>query len=132
MAMRKIKGFDPYERFHEVLAQEELDRRSNYRRTIEAMESVVPPERIQYLFYETLFQDDTARSVTDFLGIEPWPAKFDTIVNPGPAVPMKPEHRSAAFAAHRDVYDYVFQRFGDAVPMKWRQSAGLAASSQTG
>jgi hypothetical protein len=123
MGIRKIEGFEPYARVLDFLEMEENTRRTDYRRTILELEKVVAPDRIKYFFYETLFTPAAVDELTSFIGVKPWPAKFDSVVNPGDKLPLRPEHGAAAFRKFAHVYDFVFQRFGDLTPDRWRRTA---------
>jgi hypothetical protein len=123
MAMQNRKDFDPYARFSELLDKEGVYRRTDYRRTMLELEKVVPAERIKYLFYETLFTQGSVDALSSFIGVQPWPADFDKVVNPGKRAPIKPEHALAAFNKFRHVYEFVFDRFGESTPARWRSAA---------
>lgn len=122
MGIRKIEGYEPYERVPEFLEMEEHVSRTDYKRTILALEKVVAADQIKYFFYENLFTPNAIDELTSFIGIKPWPANFDTIVNPGERLPMRPEHSQAAFQKFAHVYEFVFKRFGREVPAKWRKT----------
>lgn len=123
MGVRKMKNFDPSGRFMELLSDDGYFLRSDYKRTIEALEKVVPADQIKYVFYENLFTDATAAAITSYINVEPWPAKFDQVVNPGAKIPLDEEKLKAAYRAFEHVYEFVFECFGDATPERWRATA---------
>ena len=110
-------------------------RRSDYARTITALDAAVPADKVLYLFYETLFTPETLARICDFLGIEPFEAAFSERTHEGVRYPEKPTPE--AFARARAMlapsYDFVFSRFGDEVPAAWHKhdggSAAVAAAS---
>ena len=109
---------------------ESLDfRRSDYRRTIEALEAAVPAERVLYLFYENLFTPEAMGRLATFLGIRPIRADFGRRVNAGRTLPVRLEGALLARARVRflPVYEYVAARFGDELPTAWR--AAMAEGS---
>lgn len=102
-------------------------RRSRYDETIAELEAVVPPDRILYLFYETLFSDAARDALTDFLGLShppPWRAQRRD--NSGAAVAWAPSEAQLARAAARlaPTYAALRRRFGDAVPASWGGAPG--------
>ena len=130
MGVRKIDGFQPYARFLEMLESEENVRRTDYKRTILELEKVVSPDRIKYFFFENLFTAEAALQLTDFIGVKSWPATFDKVVNPGEKMPMDPKHFEAALQKFRHVYEFVFERFGDLTPARWRASSASLFSGR--
>jgi hypothetical protein len=102
--------------------------RSSYSRTITTLESVIPSERILYLFYETMVSPDTGpgeiRRIESMLNLQPLnPGKgiFLTARNAAPESMLDPENRAAAFVALEAEYAFVADRFG--LQEKWQQRA---------
>lgn len=126
MGVRKMKNFNPDQRFMDLLGDKDYFYRSDYKRTIEELEKVARPEQIKYVFYENLFTDETAAAITSFIGVAPWPAKFDQIVNPGAKIPLAADKMAAAYEAYRHIYDFIFDKFGDAVPASWHATVKQA------
>lgn len=95
---------------------------SDYAATIAALEAAVPPERICYLFFETMRTRTEMARLSDFLGLDaiPFDPDFRTNEASGAASGPDPEARDAVRARLRHVYDAVEARFGDAVPLSWR------------
>lgn len=95
--------------------------RSRYDRTIGELEAVVPPERIAYFFYETMFRQSEVDRLCDFLGVARRPAEFDRKVHADPqaADPLERELEARALAALAPTYDFVRARFGERVPAGW-------------
>ncbi len=96
--------------------------RSRYDLTIQRLESVVPPERICYFFYETLFRQSEMDRLTAFLGIGTAPAKFDTGVNVSPSrgLTLTDDLERRVRASLEPAYAFVEARFGALVPDGWR------------
>ena len=101
--------------------------RSDYRRTILELEAAVPRERIAYFFYETMFDEAEMARLAAFLGIAPIRADLGRRVNAGSQgeAPPDPDLMAAARARFAPVYDFAAERFGAALPERWR--AGAAA-----
>ena len=99
--------------------------RSDYARTIRALESVVPRDRIAYFFFETLFDPAEMGRLAEFLGIAPIGASLGRRVNPGASAEARPSRDVEALARARlaSVYDFAAERFGDALPEAWRSGA---------
>ena len=97
--------------------------RSDYGRTIAALEAAVPESRRLYLFYETLFSQAAYDRLTDFLGIARGRARPGREVNRSRAIDGRPDAAALARARERlaPVYDFVRGRFGREVPATWMQ-----------
>jgi hypothetical protein len=92
----------------------------NYRRTVAELEAVVPEEDLLILFYEDLFRQESLDRVWDFLGEERRPGDF-SVVHEGIRVPFPGDLYDDLRAGLSDAYDFAFERWGDAVPDRWRQ-----------
>ncbi|MBE3638731.1 sulfotransferase [Mangrovicoccus algicola] len=103
--------------------------RSNYRRTITELEAAVPRDRIQYLFYETLFSDAAVRQFCDFAGIAPMPADFGHRSNEGKRLEMPASIRRKLAEGLGGQYDFIRARFGDAVPAAWQDPQQILAAA---
>jgi hypothetical protein len=123
MRQKKAPGFDARTRFGEALENPSAVALSDYRRTIEEVETAVEPSRLKFIFFEHLFRADTIADLMSFLGLEAHAAPFGKVVNAGIPVEMPDDFRPRALARLRHVYDYVFQRFGDQVPAQWHETA---------
>ncbi|MEO1307562.1 MAG: sulfotransferase [Pseudomonadota bacterium] len=99
--------------------------RSRYDRTIKALEWSVPQDQILYLFFEDLFTEESMARLAKFIGLEELHGQFHVRTH-GSAIPedLKTEPMvRAAHAALAPTYDYIIDRFGDAVPEAWHKSA---------
>ncbi len=100
--------------------------RADYLRTITELEAVIPEDRIQYLFYERLFQHDTMNDICAFMGISRLqidPAKHSNIGTPAP---LPDDIRLAFRSAFAPQYDFVQDRFGGMVPDQWNTRKDIA------
>ncbi|WP_172330749.1 sulfotransferase [Mangrovicoccus sp. HB161399] len=104
--------------------------RSNYMRTIAELEAAVPRDRIQYLFYETLFTDDAVRKFCDFAGIDFVPADFGHRSNEGTGLDMPGSVRKLLGEGLQVQYDFIRDRFGSEVPAAWQDPAGAARGTE--
>lgn len=95
---------------------------SRYDKIITCLETAVPRERIHYMFYEALFDQKTVDGLTDFLRIRRHPARTNSRVLRGRGAEdqPKPEQVARLREALSPTYEFVVQRFGHAVPKKWR------------
>jgi hypothetical protein len=94
--------------------------RSMYETTIANLEKVFAPGDIVYLFYETLFREETIMRLCAFLGVPYLPAKFDEVVRgsgDGVSVPAELDARLRQRLA--PTYAFCREKFGDAIPEKW-------------
>jgi hypothetical protein len=106
-------------------ADPELWRRKNndYRRTIAMLETVAPPDDVLTMFYEELFSQRSYDRVCDFLGIERRPVDPARIHEGAVSMPLPPRMFAPLRRNLGPTYDFAFQRFGDAVPARWRREA---------
>jgi len=97
--------------------------RSDYARTIAALEAAVSESRRLYLFHETLFSQASYDRVTDFLGIARGRARPGREVNRSRTVDARPDAAALRRARERlaPVYGFVRERFGTEVPATWMQ-----------
>ena len=73
------------------------------------------------MFYETLFTPESLQAVADFVGVDRLPGRFGSVKNAGAVtkITLSDDARQVARAALSNTYEYVFDRFGDAVPGNW-------------
>jgi Sulfotransferase family len=123
--------FDPNEHLPKALKSSESLSRSDYPRTIRTLESVVPADRILYLFFEELFSRQSVvremRRLEQFLGLNPMAADWlldqvEERKNASESIALKEDNRRAAEAALRPIYEFVRQKFGT-VPTGWHPPA---------
>jgi len=123
---RREQYADPNDAFDDARRRRQRLARSNYHCTIEALERVIPPEQILYLFYETMTSMDTGREelrrVEHFLGLESIEIPKEmmaTLRNASEPQQMSPENEAAAMRMCGPVYEYIERRFG--LPRGWRE-----------
>lgn len=106
-------------------AEDLMDKRrflelSTYEKTIRALDSVFAKDEVIYLFYETLFRQETIEALCAFLGVDYRPADFELVVNVGAAPePVPPEIHENLLARFEQTYAYCRDRFGADVPAQW-------------
>jgi len=100
-------------------------KRSDYRQTIENIESVFDPEQIHYVFFENLFNQTTVNGICDFLEISHRPASLNVKRNEAARYAVPIELRKDMIAHLRPQYDFVIDKFGAAVPENWRRDLEL-------
>ncbi|WP_141012889.1 sulfotransferase [Nocardioides sambongensis] len=95
-------------------------RRCDYAGTIQRLDTVFPPERVHYVFYEHLFTPEALGGIAQFLGVaETWPWSLEERVREGRPAPL-PEPSAELLTQLEPVYKFVRERFGDRVPATWR------------
>jgi len=123
----KGKDFDPIAYFDEAIASPAFLVRSDYRRTIETVESVVGPDRVMYIFFEEMVGANTLvktiRGVEQFLGLSPMDesllaARVEVKKNASATADFTEEHKARARKALAGAYEYVEERFGY-LPAGW-------------
>jgi hypothetical protein len=120
---------DPNHIFRKMLQSRGAIARSSYRHTIQELESVVPADRILYLFYESLTSPQRgpveAHRIETALGLDPLriDEKFwANPVNSSPPAALNAENERLALEVFSPVYAFVEQRFGR--PWGWRSPGG--------
>jgi hypothetical protein len=101
---------------------------SRYDVTMEALERSVPADRILYVFFEEMFDQDQIRRICEFLGVRFVPAKVAARANSAGKSQVAASDADCASIARKlaPVYEFAKARFGDALPSNWMQSAALA------
>ena len=99
--------------------------RSNYRGTLFAL-GHLPADRVKYMFYETMFADDTIADLCDFLGIDFHPGNYSHRVRGGGGSLMTVEQRNTMRWLLAPSYKAVSRAFGGEVPASWDASAAEA------
>lgn len=109
----------PEDIFDKLLLDQGATNRSDYRRTIGELESVIPADRILYFFYETMTSAETGpaeiRRMEDGLGLEHadlGQELFNRPVNASAPASLSRKQEAAAVDLFRPVYDFVEKRFG--------------------
>jgi len=83
-AMRHLearRGFDVEGRFDDAISWRGMQQRSDYGRTLRALDDAFRPEDVFVEFYEALFTEDAIRRLCDFLAVPYHRAPFDKVVN---------------------------------------------------
>lgn len=126
LTMRNRKT-NPNDMVGRLLNRDDFTARSDYKRTIENLEAVVPAEQIHYAFFEDLTATETIqgelRRLERFLGLSTLPARaaLDFVNKPANVSPkneMNAENRRLLREALDPVYAFVAQKFGQ-VPASW-------------
>jgi hypothetical protein len=116
---RRGKRLDPSSIFQKALKTRGEIGRSDYHLTISELEHVIPPDRILYLFFETMTAPDAGpseiRRVEKALGLnraEIDPGIFSRPVNASPSAELDSEQEATALELFTPVYEFVEKRFG--------------------
>lgn len=106
-------------RFDRIVRGQDNWDRGDYRATVKLLDSVFPPDRILYLFYEELFSEHSLRAVANFLGVHPewdWDLSHKALVGRELTMPQPDDTMLRRFGL---VYDFIRERFGNRVPDSW-------------
>lgn len=96
--------------------------RSDYKRTITALDSAIEPENIAYVFYEKLFTNDTLRMLCTFLGIRFKKLQGPTkVIRKGDGVELSDPNKKILHGLINEQYAYLEQRFGREIPSSWHR-----------
>ena len=117
-----LKGFDAQAQFLACLDDKAIIGRTDYPRTLDALEKVVAPQHHISLFYETLFTPETIRKFTDFAGIAPRAAETEKSVLKSLDIPIDDALKAKAYERLKPVYHGMYQRTQGALPDAWLDS----------
>lgn len=97
--------------------------RTDYLSTIERMERLIPSRDRKFMFYESLFQDETMRELCSFLGVPFQAGDYDRRRNPtrseNAGVLMHENSANYLVERYGYVYEDIKKKFGDLVPDSW-------------
>jgi hypothetical protein len=97
---------------------------SAYENTIRDLEAVFKPHELIYLFYETLFRDETVGKLCALLGVEYRPADFGEVAKSGGTHdPVPPEVHQRFVEKFRPTYRFCREKFGPDLPEQWNDGA---------
>ncbi len=129
--MRFSEDFDTIDdleaRLDTILTKPAYSERVDYARTIQNLQQVFAPEEVHFEFYENLFSGTAVERLCHFIGIDFQPANYKKRLNVSTKLPLSPLLRPKVVADLRDQYEFVLNRFGDAVPQKWHDDLALIA-----
>jgi hypothetical protein len=118
-------SFDIEAAFDRLIDREDFRLLGDYARTIAAVETAFPSDRLHLEFYEALFSVEAVQRICAFLGV-PYVSAVDVRANASAAPPaMPPDRRRSAVAAFRSVYEAMERRFGASLPASWRADLAL-------
>lgn len=96
--------------------------RSNYKSTIENLEKAMGKEKLLYLFYEDLFCDETIKEICNFLGIEFKNGDYQIRYRQTYEFDFSQNMLKQIFNSQKDVYEFIFEKFGEKTPSNWRNT----------
>ena len=94
--------------------------RSNYRRTLNRLTSVIAKDALHIEYYERLFSPDAMNRISTFLGITPREADFDRVVHGGKPAALTEERRAKLMQVVKPQYNFVERYMGE-LPAEWTQ-----------
>lgn len=95
-----------------------FEARTNYHKTVAAIEDVFEPEKTLYVLFEDMFTPSEHARIASFLGQAPDVAATKEAVNASPkSGEIAPELRAAIRAHYAPVYDYCRERFPRSVEL---------------
>ena len=120
MAARKGTVTSPVAAVPAKIAKSAHVMRGRYDRTLAGLDVAFGRDGYLTEFYEHLHSDVALVRICSFLGIDPSPGNFTDIHNASPsAESLNEEAESVIFAAFREVYDHIGERFGT-LPRRWQ------------
>lgn len=94
--------------------------RSNYRRTLNRLTSVIAKDALHIEYYERLFSPDAIARLSAFLGITPAQADFSRVVHGGLRADLPRERRAQLMQVMKPQYNFVERYMGE-LPAEWTQ-----------
>ena len=94
--------------------------RSNYRRTLNRLTSVIARDALHIEYYERLFSPDAMNRIAAFLGITPREADFARVVHGGVPADLTEERRAKLMQVVKPQYNFVERYMGE-LPAEWTQ-----------
>lgn len=117
-----LPNFDAKENIRKGLRDAGAVGRTDYMRTINAVEEIVPPEHFLTLFYEELFTNETILQVADFAGITPQKPDFDKKVLKSREIPLDEDVKADIYKSFAHVYEGMYERTNGKLPTAWLDS----------
>jgi len=103
------------------IEQPRIMERSDYKATIDALDTVFDDGTVEYFFYENMLQEETLQNLCRFVGAEFEPPKSAEARNKTSVdLAMTEEIESALRTTLQDQLSYCEDRFGSALPVTWR------------
>ncbi len=96
-----------------------LQKRTDYEKSLTNMTASISRDSILFLFFETMFTDETVNRIADFLNISHKSGQFSQVAHPGSDVDIDPDQRRRALDQLKPQYDFVRNFFQGAVPSAW-------------
>ena len=93
--------------------------KSNYKNTIEVLESSVDKKDVLYLFYENLFTNDSVMEICDFLSVDFIEADFGKRVNQGSYSNIDIYKPARAGNIYTQIYSFCAEKFSAKLPSSW-------------
>lgn len=109
--------------FDKSLRQPKVNAKNDYRRTLDELLAVVPPERVHVQLFEEMFTPESAMRLCEFIGVPYREPNFE----PNRRQPnnkkrtMKPKLRLNAAEQFREIYEHFEKQYGDRLPHSWRE-----------
>lgn len=105
--------------------------KSDYRKTIAALDEAVGRNDVLYLFHETVRSHAELARLAAFLGLGTLDAEPERRANPGVRADLQPDPAALASArkALEPVYQYVQERFAEHVPAAWHDGTALSGKA---
>lgn len=100
--------------------------RSDYIWTLNELEASVPKDQVLTMFFEDMFTKESVDKLCKFIGIKTIPANTTDEVYMGRKMAFPKEHLEKTYKALADQYEGIAERFGDAMPARWRERMKLA------
>jgi len=123
MAARNRGRSDDEHTFLHLLDTPDTHERGRYDLTIGSLLKVFDAQDLFFGFYETLFNEQEIKRLTDFLGVDYLPPDFARRVNAGhPGRPLSKREVDAALETYRPVYEFCADFFGSQLPGSWRSA----------
>lgn len=117
-----LANFDAKAEFIKRLSDPLVIGRTDYDRTLTALEAEVPSAHILPLFYEELFSEASIQRLSDFAGITAHMPDFSKNVLKSREIPIDDAMKQRAYEGLADIYERMYARTKGALPQAWLDS----------
>lgn len=94
--------------------------RTQYDRTLQALDEVFQPDEYYVGIYETMFSPEAIKSLSEFVGVPPKPEFGERVFNETEDMTLSYEDRQACYTYYQDTYDYCLKRFPELSDLWWK------------
>jgi len=120
LARTQQSNYDLYADFDRRVNREGAPPWTEYIKTVEDLDRVIPKRSLRYVFFENFINQPAIDALCDDLGIPHHAAEVAVPQNQSDPYPLDEARRRLAFKRFEPVYRFAERRFGEELPQSWR------------